>query len=404
MIRRLGRVLLIVLVIAAIVVAGWSLQNRLFLQRLLTFQTTDTVADMSWYQSFDRVAGNPGSPLPRSAPDDTSIDPAALDAAQAYAADRNSIALLIWHRGRVQRAWYAEGFGPASVTDPRSMHKSVLALVVGLAIEDGAIASVDDPVSRYIDEWAGDARGDITIRQLLQMASGLDRYPFEANPLAPGMQFMIGQNIEPLVLDISILRPPGEVFSYNNINSQLLGMIVERATGQRYADYLGARLWSRLGTGDARVVTDRPGGMARTYCCLQVTAEDWLRLGLLHLYRGQVDGRQVVPQAWLAEVTTPSALNPNYGFQTWLGTVHQPVRGYGEGVALGVAQQEPFAAADVIFFDGADGQRVYIVPSRELVIVRVGYGGADFATGLFQWEDTGLPNLLIDGIDGKYLD
>ena len=100
----------------------------------------------------------------------------------------------------------------------------------------------------------------------------------------------------------------------------------------------------------------------------------------------------------MRQVITPSPLNPNYGFQTWLGTTYEPVRSYGEDVPIGVPHSEPFAAPDVIFFDGAGGQRVYVVPSHALVIVRAGAGGIDFEKGQFTWDDSILPNAIIRGI------
>ena len=100
----------------------------------------------------------------------------------------------------------------------------------------------------------------------------------------------------------------------------------------------------------------------------------------------------------MKEITTPSTANPNYGYQTWLGTEYAEMRSYGKGVPAAIKHSEPFAASDVIFFDGSGGQRVYIIPSRDLVIVRTGPGGFDPATGQFTWDDSVLPNLVIRGL------
>ena len=100
----------------------------------------------------------------------------------------------------------------------------------------------------------------------------------------------------------------------------------------------------------------------------------------------------------MREVTAPSPLNPNYGYHVWLGTVHEPERGYGKGVPAFVPHSAPFAADDVVYFDGAGGQRVYVIPSHELVIVRTGLPARDPATGAFLWDDALLPNILVAGI------
>jgi CubicO group peptidase (beta-lactamase class C family) len=111
-----------------------------------------------------------------------------------------------------------------------------------------------------------------------------------------------------------------------------------------------------------------------------------------------VNGTQVVSEDWIKEVTTPSDTNPNYGFQTWLGTEWEENRGYGKGVPITVRHSEPFAADNIVFFDGSGGQRVYVVPSHDLVIVRTGPGGTDPVTGNFDWDDAILPNTIINGI------
>jgi CubicO group peptidase (beta-lactamase class C family) len=113
---------------------------------------------------------------------------------------------------------------------------------------------------------------------------------------------------------------------------------------------------------------------------------------------GRVGEVQLIPEGWMRQVSTPSPPNPNYGFQTWLGTVHDPVRGYGTGVPIGVPHSAPFVASDMIYFDGAGGRRVYIVHSRDLVIVRTGAGGIDFERGQFLWDDAIIPNATVRGI------
>ena len=121
-------------------------------------------------------------------------------------------------------------------------------------------------------------------------------------------------------------------------------------------------------------------------------------MGLLHLNSGKVGDVQVVPEAWIAEVKKPSPTNPNYGFQTWLGTEYMAKRDYGKGVPAYVPHSEPFVVDDLIFFDGSGGQRVYVSQAEELVIIRTGEGGLDFQTGAFKWDDAFLPNLIIRGI------
>jgi CubicO group peptidase (beta-lactamase class C family) len=205
-------------------------------------------------------------------------------------------------------------------------------------------------------------------------------------------QMTLGGNIGPLALNQPLESEPGSRFDYNNVNAQDLGLIIQRATGTRYAQYLSESLWQRIGADDAFVVLDsEEHHMARTFCCLNATARSWLRLGLLHLNAGTANGAEVVPAAWMRDVATPSARNPNYGYLTWLGTEHQKKRYYNRKTSTHAFHSEPFVAKDLIYFDGFGGQRVYIAPSLGLVIVRTG----DMAT---DWDDARLPNLIIRGL------
>lgn len=365
--------------------------------RIATIFTIDPVKDVEWYEPLERVPGVEGAPLPRAAAGERTISETAWAEAVAYAEEMDSVALLVWHKGALQYEDYGEGFDRTSRTDPASMHKSVIALLIGAAITDGTLPSVDEPAATYITEWAQDDRSQVTIRHLLQMTSGLYRDPFSPSPFGTTMKLNLGTEITDLTISQPARSAPGLEFDYNNFNPQNLSIILERATGQRYAQILSDKLWSKLGTGDAYVWLDQEGGLPRTYCCLHATAEDWLRVGLLHLNKGMVNGEQVVPRSWMEDVVTGSTASPNYGYQTWLGTPYQEQRDYGPYVNAFVQHDEPYIADDVVFFDGAGGQRVYIIPSYDMVIVRTGTGGIDFAAGSFLWEDSRIPNILMQG-------
>ncbi len=289
-------------------------------------------------------------------------------------------------------------FDKDSYMESASMHKSVMALLYGIAIEQGHIPSVDEPASTYLTEWQDDARSKITIRNMLQMAHGLSRASGGFSPLGDNMKLGMGTNWGGIALKAMAEDPPGAVFAYSNLNSQLLGLILQRATGVQYAEFLQKNLWSKVGESSARVWLDRPGGLAKTSGSLFTPPRNWLRLGLLHLNKGRVGDEQVVPEAWIDQVITPSPNNPNYGLQTWLGTEYRPKVDYGKGVAAHVPHSEPFEASDVVYFDGANGQRVYVIASEALVIVRMGKGGLDFKTGAFLWDEPKLPNLVLRGL------
>lgn len=381
--------------LALFVASDWR-----FYYRLATFDRMNSMTDMEWYKpSVEVKAGKPPA-IPVAAPDQRTIPNATLDAVTEWAAESKSMALLIWHKGALQLEWYGEGFDKTSYMESASMHKSVMALLYGLAVEQGYIDSIDEPAAKYITEWQNDDRSKITIRNMLQMAHGLARAPGGFSPLGDNMKLNMGSDWAGIALKAPAEDPPGTIFAYSNLNSQLLGLLLQRAVGMPYAEFLEKNLWSKVAESSAWVWLDSSGGLAKTSGSLFTPARNWLRLGLLHLNRGRVGVEQVVPEAWIDQVITPSQTNPNYGLQTWLGTEYREKVTYGKGVGAHVPHSEPFVAKDVVYFDGANGQRVYVIASEDLVIVRTGQGGLDFKTGAFLWDEPKLPNMVLRGING----
>lgn len=333
------------------------------------------------------VHGGPVPALIVASEAERTIPTAVLDQALKAAAETEAYSLLVWQGGALQLEHYWPGHDAKSFTSTQSMHKSVLAILVGIAIDQGLIKSVDDPAANYIKEWAGDERRHITIRQMLQQSSGID---FPAFPAVIDMT--IGDKLEQITFAQGVLAPAGSQFDYTNINPEVLGILLERVAGMSYAEYLSQQLWRHVSDDDATVLLDTETTRTpRTFCCLDTTARAWLRIGLLHLNHGRVGDLQLVSEQWMRDIITPSARNPNYGYLTWLGTSYQKERRYNRKSAAAAFHSEPFAAPDVIYFDGFGGQRVYIVPSKQLVIVSTGPLRQD-------WDDALLPNIIIRGM------
>lgn len=355
------------------------------LRNLLFGQLPNDPAGVEKSQPQERVPGVPSEALPTAAP--AGLAPEGLAMAEAYATSTESVALLIWHRGALRYEKYWPGFSPDTRTNPNSMHKAVLALLVGAAIEDGYLDSVDAPASKWLTEWQGDARRDVTVRELLQMSSGLEIPVFGT---WKSTRILFGSDLAAGVIGLQAVEAHGSRFQYSNASSQLLVVLLERATGQRYSSYLSQRLWKPLGAADAALWMDREGGLPRGFCCIFATARDWLRIGRLILEKGRVGERQLIAARWIEEMTTPSPRNPNFGLHVWLGSPPQKERPYNDHT-IKAFHSEPFAANDVVFIDGFGGQRVYVVPSLELVIVRTGKSQTD-------WDDARLPNAIIRAI------
>ena len=363
--------------------------------RLLAGGYEPLTIPIDWYETTAAIPGDPKrEPVLIGHPSQAGIAPTAIAAAEAWAKTQNSTALLIARDGQPVFERYWQGTGRDTRFNPQSMSKTLTGLLFGTALARGEIVSLDDPVELYLPEWRGSQRGRIPLRALLQMASGLEQgdggMGYAITLENPVVVHSLGRDAATLPLSLRPVAAPGTTFDYNNQVSQLLGIVLERATGQEYEALLSQRLWQPLGLADAALPLDRPGGLARTSCCVFSRPIDWLRIGALFLNDGAHEGTQIVPPGWIAQMTAPSPAYAGYGLQVWRGDQsvggERPPR-----VPLVPWQSEPFVDPDTAILHGHGGQRVYVVPSRRLVIVRAARDWPE------AWDDALLPNLLARG-------
>ncbi len=374
---------------------GWA---DLFHERFESFRDAGydpLTVPVDWFRPIEPVPGAGPEPLLERpvAPAARTVSATALTAAAAYAASQDSMALLVWHAGHLQLERYWNGADRNSRFNPQSMSKTVLAMMVGIAIRDGHLESEDLPVSRWLPEWADDARGAITLKQLLQMSAGLAQITdsYEVRLDNPGVIQHFGTDFAGPMLGLPLVTLPGASWDYNNNQSNLLGLVLTRATGRRYADYLSTALWQPLGLSDAALYLDRPGGLPMFSCCILSRPVDWLKLGILVLHGGAWDGKQVLPAGWVEKMLTGSPANAGYGYQIWLGDY-----------AVSAVRPEPtypnqpwssesFLDKGTMVFRGYGYQRVWLLPSRCLVVVRAGQSWpAD-------WDNAAIPNTIFRG-------
>ena len=314
----------------------------------------------------------------------------AIEAAQAWSDAHDGLALLVWKNGALVHERYADHLTPASQYETFSMHKTVVGLLCGAAIRDGAIGSIDDPIGAYVAEWLDDPRGAIPLRHFLGMSSGLRFHSLDkGDPQA--LKLMLGDRISDTALETQIEQPFGTQFDYYNIDAQIAGVALDRALKAKglgdYATYLSKALWAPIGGSEARLWVEREDGDPRFFAGLQASARDWLQIGRLIAGGGALDGRQIIPADWIAAMCAANPLNPAFGLLIWRGTDSSPARKYGPSTVYAAPHSAQFAAQDLVFLDGFGGQRVYVSPSRDLVIVRIGRPRLDF-------DDSVLPNLL----------
>ena len=363
-------------------VAGASLDWRLFSRPLTYPQNPITAPD--WYRPRQIVAGVASAqPLNKTTATEISAD--AVQTALDFAEAQNSVALLVIHRDQLVVEQYWQDHPPDGLVNSMSMVKSLLALLIGIAIEEGHIQSVDDPAKDYIPEWANDSRGDITLADLLYMQSGLKNDERIDTIRSDLVQLYMGSDADNVALNVPPEQEPGEVYSYSNFNSQILSIVLERATGEPFADYLSTRLWQPLQNTNGFVWLDRPSGNAKPFCCFFATPRDWARVGQMLLRQGKVGETQIVPTEWIQKMLKPSPLEPTFGLHIWIKARTDDYPQVNRGSTA------PFIADDTFYLDGRHHQRVYVIPSHDLVIVRIGEEPP-------AWDDSVIPNALVEGL------
>lgn len=357
-----------------------------------------TVLDVDLFQPTVTIGKKCNvQPLPNSRSGMTTNLDAAIAEADSYSKAQKGVGLVVVKDGQIIHESYTGDASAATPTDSYSMHKSLLALVYGIAIDEAIIGSVDDIAGRYITEWKDDPRGQITLKQLLNMESGLTLYSF-SDPDGKSLELLLAADINAVALDHPMADAPGAEFRYNNVNSQIAGIALERALQKKgyksYADYLEQKLWCPIGNDRARLWLDREGGSARYYSGVFTTPHNWARIGELIRNQGEIDGKQIVSAEWIKAMAEPSPANPNYGLHVWLGSPYVAKRRYSQQNPLAVTHSAPYLAEDVLFFDGFGGQRVYVIPSKGLTIVRTGQVN-------FAYDDAKIVNLLIEALAGQ---
>lgn len=249
-----------------------------------------------------------------------------------YLAGTRTTGLLILKDDTILIERYQYDRTSAHRMNSMSMAKTVVAMLVGIALADGAISSIDDRADKYVADLRGTPYGETTLRHLLMMASGVrfrEFYSGSDDLSTLGLRSALHQSeggtatVAPFT---TRERPPGEAFNYSSADSQVLGLVLRAATGRTLADYLSEKIWKPMGAeADASWLIDK-GGYEIGYAGINATLRDWGRFGMLLANGGTLGGRRIIPSAWVRAATTPAgkAFEPGgpmffgYGYQTWI--------------------------------------------------------------------------------------
>lgn len=364
--KRLGKLLLGgVLVLAVAGTAGWfSLDketrgllktvptNRDLLfwsvpQRDAAFRALDRISLLAKWRDI-HTAGTP-RPLPAGSPLKLPLD------VDAYMAGQRSAALLILHKGQLRLERYGLDFDAQGRWTSFSVAKSFTSTLVGAALRDGHIKSMDDKVSDYIPQMKGSAYDDVSISQLLTMTSGVRWNEDYDDPASDVARFNNHQPEPGVPAIVSYLRqlpreaPPGQRWLYSTGETNLVGILISQATGKPLSQYLQEKVWGPVGMEQQATWILSKTGEEISGCCIQASARDYARFGQFILEGARINGQSILPDGWLQQAGTRQA------------DIGQPGRGY--GYQWWTYDDGSFAARGIF------GQGIFIDPRRELVIV-----------------------------------
>ena len=280
----------------------------------------------------------------------------------AYIDDMKTVSFLVIRNDSILYETYRGGWNDTLTSNLFSATKSIVGMLVGIAMDEGKIGSVDDKVMKYIPEYNRGRQKDITIRNLLTMSAGMDWDEAYASLFSVTTHGYYGNDLYKLIMGLDIVDTPGVQYSYRSGETQLLSFVLEAATGETISKYAEKKLWQPMMAGqDAFWLLDKKNGDEKSFCCFHTTARDAARFGRLMLNMGNWNGRQLVSREYMEEALAPASYLKDqwgkdpltyYGYQTWIMN---------------------YKGERCPYFRGMLGQYIIAIPSKNAVVVRLGH-------------------------------
>lgn len=276
-----------------------------------------------------------------------------------------SVAFLVIRNDSIQYEQYWDHYTKDSYSNSFSIAKSIVSILVGIALDEGKIKSLDEPVGNYLPHFNDSNNSKLTIRHVLTMSAGLDWDESYSSLFSITAKAYYGSNLEKLMNTVNVVSEPGKKFDYMSGNTLLLSMIVEKATGMHLSDYASEKIWKPVGAKlPAQWSLDHQDGVEKSYCCFYSSARDFARIGRLYLDSGMwtppgqhVGGRQIISKNYVRESLTPAVLDYEgneqhcYGYQWWM-TEEKGHR--------------------IFYARGLRGQYIVMIPDENIIFVRLG--------------------------------
>jgi CubicO group peptidase (beta-lactamase class C family) len=238
------------------------------------------------------------------------------------------------------------------------MAKSITSLLIGVALKEGKIKSLQEPVGNYLPEFTGTGKSKIKIIDLLTMSSGSDWNESYMNPFSVTTEAYYGSDVYKAATGVAAIKPAGTFFAYKSGDTQLLGLVLEKATGRTLSDYAAEKLWQPLGAEHPALwSTDHEKGNEKAYCCFNSNTRDFARIGKLMLDSGKWNGTNLIDSSYYLSSIKPCGITDEkglscdyYGYQWWIDPVHP----------------------EIFYARGILGQYIIVIPSKKTIIVRLG--------------------------------
>lgn len=274
--------------------------------------------------------------------------------------ERNeSVAFLVIKNDSIQHEEYWDNYTDTTLSNPFSVTKSIVSLLIGIAIDEGKIKSVDQLVGDFLPEFRKGDKSVITIKNVLQMASGLDFMESYSTPFNYTTEAYYGTDLRGMIKKLKVIEKPGNISRYKSGDTQILGLILIAATGKSLSEYASEKIWSKLNVKkSAQWSLDHENGDEKAYCCFYTNARDLAKIGKLILQNGKFNNEQIVDSSYLAASFSPTMLPDEegkatdyYGYQWWLINRN---------------------GVEVKYARGLGGQYMFAIPSKNMIIVRFG--------------------------------
>ena len=291
-----------------------------------------------------------------------------------------TIAFMVIRNDSLLYDWYRPGKNKSDITSTFSMSKSFISALIGIAVDEGLIKSTDEPITNYLDFLDKKQFGKVTIQHVLDMRSGIKFNENYFNPFGDVARYYYGTNLKKYLKHLKMEEEPGKRFRYISLNTQLLGIILEKATGRPLTTYLQEKIWTPLGMEfDASWSVDsKKNKTEKAFCCINGRAIDYAKLGRLYLNRGNWNGKQILSENWVEQAYTFTGRKNNFVYSNhwWHTRDNIPAKDSITQKLYYLDKNSPdhniVVPSGDFFAQGLFGQYLYIYPDKNMIIVRVG--------------------------------